>query len=147
MLTLPAGGVRGGEGCRDAGLWRCGGEGGEGSAAPAAGPRGEAGGGAAGVVFLAPVPCGSDALVAGDDQAGGEQQPGGQAHDAAPAAGGVAGGGVLEGGEAAFGAGAAGVGAAVRGGGVVVFLRGLGQDVRGDGQGLLGAAGLGAGGP
>jgi hypothetical protein len=29
----------------------------------------------------------------------------------------------------------------VRGGGVVVFLRGLGQDVRGDGEGLLGAAG------
>src|SRR5271166_98298 len=127
-----------GAGC---GLWRCCGEGGEWFAAPAAGPRGEAGRGAAGVIFLAPVPGGGDALVAGDGQAGGEQQAGGQAHDAAPAAGDVAGGGVLEGGEAAFGAGAACVGAAVRGGGVVVFLRGLGGDLGRDGEGLLGAAG------
>src|SRR5450755_1934815 len=123
------------------GLRRCCDKAGQGFAAPAAGPRGEAGGGAAGVVVLASVPCGGGGRVVGDGQAGGEQHPGCQAHDAAPAAGGVAGGGVFEGGEDAFGAGAPVIGAAVRGGGVVVFLRGLGQDVRGDGEGLLGAAG------
>ena len=69
------------------------------------------------------------------------QHEGRQAHEAAPAAADVVGGGVLGGGEAAFGAGAAGVGAAVRGGGVVVFLRGLGGDLGRDGDGLLGAAG------
>src|ERR1019366_4176304 len=116
------------------GLRRCCHKAGQGSAAPAAGPGREAGGGAAGVVFLASVPWGGDARVAGDGQAGGEQQPGGQAHDPAPAAGDVVGGGVLEGGEDAFGAGAPVIGAAVRGGGVVVFLRGLGQDVRGGGR-------------
>ncbi len=55
----------------------------------------------------------------------------------------VVGGGVLGGGEAAFGAGAAGVGAAPGRGRVVVFLRGLGEHVRRDGDRLLGAAGLG----
>ena len=44
---------------------------------------------------------------------------------------------------ARLGAGAAGVGAAVGFGRVVVFLRCLGQHVRRDGDGLLGAAGLG----
>ena len=51
--------------------------------------------------------------------------------------------GSLAGGEAAFGAGAAGVGPAVRGGGVVVFLRGLGCYLWRHGDGLLCAAGLG----
>jgi hypothetical protein len=51
--------------------------------------------------------------------------------------------GVLDGGEAALGAGAAGVGAAPGRGRVVVFLRGLGEDARRDGDGLLRAAGLG----
>ena len=41
----------------------------------------------------------------------------------------------------AFGAGAPGVGAPVGRGGVVVFLPGLRRDLRGDGDGLLGAAG------
>jgi hypothetical protein len=50
--------------------------------------------------------------------------------------------GVLDGGEAAFGSDAAGVGAAPGCGRVVVFLRGLGEHVRGDGDGLLSAAGL-----
>src|SRR5450755_2072979 len=58
------------------GVRRCCDKAGQGFAAPAAGPRGEAGGGAAGVVVLASVPCGGDALVAGDGQAGGEQHPG-----------------------------------------------------------------------
>ena len=61
---------------RDAGcgLWRCCDEAGQGLAAPAAGSGRQAGGGAAGAGFLASVPCGGDALVAGDGQAGGEQQ-------------------------------------------------------------------------
>jgi len=95
--------------------------------APAPGFRGQALGGAALVFFLPGVPGVQDALVADDEQCRGEQHQRGQAHEAAPAAGDVVGGGVLGGGEAAFGAGAAGVGAAVRGGGVVVFLRGLGE--------------------
>src|SRR6266487_1683652 len=67
----------------------------------------------------------------------------GEGHAAAPAAADVVAGGVLGGGEAAFGAGAAGVGAAVRGGGVVVYLPGFRVDLGRDGDGLLGAAGLG----
>src|SRR6185437_9096091 len=67
----------------------------------------------------------------------------GNTHEAAPAAADVVGGGVLGGGEAAFGAGAAGVGAAPGGGGVVMFLRGLGEHLRRDGDRLLRAAGLG----
>jgi hypothetical protein len=43
----------------------------------------------------------------------------------------------------AFGAGAPGVGPAPGRGRVVVFLRGLGEHVRRDGDGLLGAAGRG----
>src|ERR1019366_8370153 len=86
---------------------------------------------------------GEDALVADDEQRRGEQHQRGQAHQAAPAAADVVGGGVLGGGEAAFGAGAAGVGAAVPGGGVVVLLRGFRGDLGRDGEGLLGAAGLG----
>src|ERR1017187_6032404 len=147
-----------------------GGERGERLASPAPGFRGEPGGGAAGVFLLPGVPGGEDALVAGDEQCRGEQHQRGQAHQAAPAAadvvgGGVlgggeaafgagaagvggaggrgGGGGVLGGGEAAFGAGAAGVGAAVPGGGVVVLLRGFRGDLGRDGEGLLGAAGLG----
>jgi hypothetical protein len=106
---------------------RSGGEAGEGPAAPAPGFRGQALGGAALVFFLPGVPGLQDALVADDEQRRGEQHQRGQAHQAAPAAADVVGGGVLGGGEAAFGAGAAGVGAAVRGGWVVVFLRGLGK--------------------
>ncbi len=57
------------------GLWRCcGGQAGEGLAAPAAGFRGQAGCGAAGVVGLACVPGGQDALVA-DGQQAGEPEP------------------------------------------------------------------------
>jgi hypothetical protein len=54
------------------GLWRRrgGGEGGEGLAAPMPGPGGQAGGGAAGIVFLAGAPGGEDALVADGGQAG-----------------------------------------------------------------------------
>jgi hypothetical protein len=83
-----------------------------------------------------------DPLVADDQQRGGEQHEGGQARQAAPAAGDVVAGRVFRGGEAAFGAGAAGVGAALGGRGIVVFLPGFRVDVRRDGDGLLGAAGL-----
>ena len=100
--------------------------GGEGLAAPAPGFRGQALGGAALVFFLPGVPGGRMRWLRTTSRRGGEQHQGGQAHEAAPAAADVVGGGVLGGGEAAFGAGAAGVGAAVRGGRVVVFLRGLG---------------------
>src|ERR1035441_2124947 len=142
-----------------------GGERGERLASPAPGFRGEPSGGAAGVFLLPGVPGGEDALVADDEQRRGEQHQRGQAHQAAPAAADVVGGGVLGGGEAAFGAGAAGggggggrgggggqaacgagaagVGAAVPGGGVVVLLRGFRGDLGRDGEGLLGAAGLG----
>jgi hypothetical protein len=110
-------------------------------AAPAPGFRGQAPGGAALVFLLPGVPGLQDALVADDEQAGDGEHEGGQAREAAPAAGYVVAGGVFGGGEAAFGAGAAGVGAAVRGGGVVVFLCGFGGDLGRDGEGLLGAAG------
>jgi hypothetical protein len=120
-----------------------GGERGEGLAAAPAGFRGQAFGGAALVFFLPGVPGCQDAPVADDEQGRDEQHQGGQAHQAAPAAADVVGGGVLGGGEAAFGAGAPGVGAAPGRGRVVVFLRGLGEHVRRDGDGLLGAAGLG----
>src|SRR5262249_15616719 len=90
------------------------------------------------------VPGCQDALVAGDEQGGGEQHEGCQAHEAAPAAADVVGGGVLGGGEAAFGAGVAGVGGGARGGGGGGWLVGLGHDVPGgSGDRLLGAAGLG----
>ena len=102
---------------------------------------GEAGGGAAGVVGLAGIPGVQDALVADGEQAGQPQVQRGEAGEAAPASGDVAGGGVLDGGKRPLGAGAAGVGPAVGRGRVVVFLPGLGRDLRGDGDGLLGAAG------
>src|SRR5260221_401778 len=99
-----------------------GGEHGERLAAPAPGFGGQAFGGATLVFFLAGVPGGEDALVADDQQGGGEQHQGCQAHEAAPAAADGIGGGVLGGGEAALGAGAAGGGVAggrLRGGGVL----------------------------
>jgi hypothetical protein len=140
-LGWRAGGVCAGRAGR---LGRPGGGGrGEGRAPAAAGFRGQALGGAAFVVFLPGGPGVQDALVADDQQGGGEQHQGCQAHQAAPAAADVVAGGVLGGGEAAFGAGAAGVGAAPGRRRVVVFLRGLGEDVRRDGEGLLGAAGRG----
>jgi hypothetical protein len=144
-FALP-GGDRG-DGCRGGvrgrgWLWRRG-EAGEGLAAALAGFRRQAGCGAAGVLFLACVPCCEDALVADDELGGGEQRQGRQSREAAPAAADVVGGGVLGGGEAAFGAGAAGVGAVPGGGGVVVFLRGFSVGLGRDGEGLLGAAGLG----
>src|SRR6266498_1937570 len=46
----------------------------------------EAGCGAAGVLVLAGVECGEDALVADGEQAGGEQRDRGQSHEPAPAA-------------------------------------------------------------
>ena len=58
------------------GLGRSGGEGGEGPAAAFAGFRGQAFGGAASVLFLPGVPGVQDALVADDQQGGGEQQQG-----------------------------------------------------------------------
>jgi hypothetical protein len=98
------------------GLWRrCGGQAGEGLAAPAPGSGGQAGGGTAGVVVLAGVPGGQDALVADGEQAGEPEGEQGQAHDPRPAAGDVVGGGVFGGGEGPLGAGAPGVGLAVRG--------------------------------
>jgi len=111
------------------GLGRCGGGGqaGEGLASSAAGFGGQAGRGAAGIVGLAGVPGGQDALVADGEQAGEPERDRGQAREPGPAVGDVVGGGVLDGGEGPFGAGAAGVGLAVRGGGVVVFLRGFGK--------------------
>jgi hypothetical protein len=64
-------------GCRR--LWRPGGgwERGEGLAPAVAGSGGQAFGGAAPVVFLPGVPGGQDALVADDEQGGGEQHQGG----------------------------------------------------------------------
>src|SRR6516225_512798 len=128
-------------GCRW--LWRrCGGgEAGAGLAAPAAGPGREAGCGAAGVVGLAGVPGGQDALVADGEQAGEPEHQRGQAHQAGPAAGDVVAGRVFGGGEGSLGAGAPGVGLAVLLGGVVVFLPGFGGRVWRDGDGLLLAAG------
>src|ERR1017187_6514575 len=119
---------------------------------PAAGlarglPRGlrvfgrEGGGGALVAVGLADVPGPEDALVADAEEAGPPQRERGYARQAAPAAGDAGGGGVLDGGEGPLGAGAPCVGAAVLGGGVVVLLPGLGRDLGGDGDGLLGAAG------
>jgi hypothetical protein len=135
--------VRGGGG----GLARCsgwsGGEAGEGLAPAFAGFGWQAVCRAAGGFRLPRVPGAEDALVADDEQRGGEQHEGCQAHEAAPAAADVVAGGVLGGGEPAFGAGAPVAGAAPGGGGVVVFLRGFGEHVRGDGDRLLGAAGLG----
>src|SRR6266542_357409 len=121
-------------------LWRGGGEAGERLAAPLAGFWREAGCGAAGVLVLAGVECGEDALVADGEQAGGEQRDRGQSHEPAPAAADVVAGRVLDGGEGPLGGGAPGVGPAVRLGGVVVFLRGLGVHLRRHGDGLLGAA-------
>src|ERR1700691_846679 len=141
-VALVAGGVCAGGGERRAWLWWRG-EAGGGLAAAFAGFRGEPGGGPARVVFLPCVPGGEDPLVADDEQAGDGEHEGRQAHQAAPAAADVVGGGGLGGGEAACGAGAAGVGPAVRGGGVVVFLRGLGGGLGRDGDGLLCAAGRG----
>jgi hypothetical protein len=141
-LCVVAGGVRWLVSTARPGLGRCRGERGEYPAAPAAGFRGQALGGAALVFLLPGVPGGEDALVADGEQGRGEQHEGGQAHQAAPAAADVVGGGVLGGGEAAFGAGAAGIRAVPGRGRIVVFLRGLGQHVRRDGDGLLGAAGL-----
>ena len=111
-------------------LWRRGGELARAGAPAFAGSGRQAGCGAAGVVLLAGVPGGQDALVADGEQAGEPERERGQAHEAAPAAGDVVAGGVLDGGEGSFGAGAAGVGAAPGRGGVVVFLPGLGRDVR-----------------
>src|ERR1700729_1599940 len=124
-------------GC-SAGLWR--GGGGCLAAAPA-GSGWLAAGGAAGVVGLVVLPGGQDALVADGQQACCPEGERDQAGLAAPAAGDAGGGGVFDGGEGAFGAGAPGVGAPPLRSGVVVFLPGLGRDVRGDGDGLLGAAG------
>jgi hypothetical protein len=107
-------------------LWRAGGEAGEGLAASLAGFRREPGGGPAGVVGLAGVEGGEDALVADGEQAGQPERDRGQAREAAPAAGDAGGGGVLDGGEGPLGAGAPGVGTPVRRGWVVVFLAGLG---------------------
>src|ERR1022692_1677710 len=122
-------------------LWWRGCEAGEGFAAPAACSGREPGLCSLGVLVLADVVGGQDALVADGEQAGGEERDRGESHEAAPAAADVVGGGVFGGGEGPLGGGAAGVGPAVRGGGVVVFLRGLGGDVRWHGDGLLGAAG------
>jgi hypothetical protein len=72
------------------------------------------GGGAAGVVGLAGVPGGQDALVADGEQAGELEHDRGEAREPGPAVGDVVGGGVLGGGEGPFGAGAAGVGPPVR---------------------------------
>ena len=116
-------------------LWR-GGEAGEGLASAFPGLGREPGGGAAVVVGLAGVEGGEDALVADGEQAGDPEREGGQAGQAAPAAGDAGGGGVLDGGERALGAGAPCVGAAVRRGRVVVFLPGLGRHGRRDGEGL-----------
>src|SRR5262249_56300256 len=74
---------------------------------------------------------------------GGEGGGGGWGGEGARGGADVVGGGVLGGGEAALGAGAAGVGAPPGRGRVVVFLGGLGEHVRRDGDRLLGAAGLG----
>src|SRR5258706_7698409 len=90
---------------------------------------------------------GEDALVAGGQQAGGPEHERAEAGHAAPAAGDVVAGRVFDRGVGPLGAGAPGVGAAPGGGGVVVFLPGLGRYVRADGDGLLCAAGgRGAGG-
>jgi hypothetical protein len=64
-------------------LWRAGGERGEGLAAPFEGAGREAGGGAAGVVVLAGVVGGEDALVADGEQAGEPEGNRGQAGEAA----------------------------------------------------------------
>src|SRR5262249_28058516 len=72
--------------------------------------RGKAFCGAALVFLLPGVPGGQDALVAGDQQGGGEQHQRGQAHEPAPAAGDVAGGGGFGGGGAAVGGGGGGGG-------------------------------------
>src|SRR5260221_365558 len=120
-----------------------GGEHGERLAAPAPGFGGQAFGGATLVFFLAGVPGGEDALVADDQQGGGEQHQGCQAHEAAPAAADGIGGGVLGGGEAPLGAGAAGgglPGGLFRG---VVVLCGLWGARRRGGGGLAGGAGPG----
>ena len=122
-------------------LWRSGRERGEAGAAPPAGFRREAGGGAAGVVFLVCVPGGEDALVADGQCAGEPEGKRGQSHEPDPAAGDVVAGGVLEGGVGAFGAGAPGVRAAPVRRRIVVFLPGLSCYCRGHGDGLLGAAG------
>src|SRR2546429_2283806 len=82
----------------------CGGQVGEGLAVSAAGPGRQAGRGAAGVVVLAGVPGDQDALGAGDEQAGEPEGERGQAHEAAPAAGGGVGGRGLWGGGGPFGA-------------------------------------------
>ena len=57
-----------------------------GLAAPFAGSGREAGGGTALVFFLPAVPCGTDALVADDEQAGEGDHEGRQSGEAAPAA-------------------------------------------------------------
>ena len=119
-----------GAGAGTCGLWRRGGE-----AARVWRRRflvlgGRPSGGSAGVVGLAGVVGVQDALVADGQQAGDPQGERGQARQAAPAAGDAGGGGVLDGGEGALGAGAPGVGAPVRWGRVVVFLPGLGRDLR-----------------
>jgi hypothetical protein len=64
---------------------RAGGEGGAAAASSCSGR--EPGGCAAGVVVLAGVPCGEDPLVAVGEQACGDEQQRGQAHQAVPAAG------------------------------------------------------------
>ena len=137
-----AGGVAGEQVTVGGALWRRGGKVCDGLAPAAAGFRGQAFGGSAGVFFLAGVPGLQDALVAGDDQACGEQHQRCQAHQAASAAADVVTGGIFDGGEAAFGAGAASVGAAVRGGGVVVLLPGFRVHPGRDSEGLPGTAGL-----
>jgi hypothetical protein len=104
-----------------------GGDRGECFAAAAPGFRGQAFGGAAFVFFLPGVPGVQDALVPDDEQAGDGQREGVRPMRRHQPRLVLLVAGVFGGGEAAFGAGAAGVGAAVRGGWVVVFLRGLGK--------------------
>src|ERR1035441_7589488 len=135
------GGGGGGALGRACGFLGAGGEAGEGLAAALADFGREAGGGPLVAVGLADVPGAEDALVADAEEAGQPQRERGYAREAAPAAGDAGGGGVLDGGEGPLGAGAPCVGAAVLGGGVVVLLPGLGRDLGGDGDGLLGAAG------
>src|SRR6266566_551832 len=79
-------------------LWGGGSEVGEGCAAPAAGVGRQPGRGSLGVFGLADGVGAGDALVADDEQAGGEQGDRGEAHEPAPAAGDVVGGGVFGGG-------------------------------------------------
>src|SRR6266568_1686666 len=104
-------------------LGRPGGELGEAGAAPFAGAGRQPGGGAAGVVVLAGVVGGEDALVADCQQAGDPECERGQAREAAPAAGDAGGGGVLDGGVDALGGGAPPVGPPPLRRRVVVFWR------------------------